>query len=222
MGRRITSLTVQKRNPNRVNVYLEGEFAFGLARVVAAWLYLGQELSEERIAQLQEEDSSEVAYQKALNFLSYRSRTEAEVRTNLAKADVGPELIEQAVERLKRSGLLNDQQFAETWVENRSEFRPRSRRALTYELKHKGIPEEMISAAVEGLDEEQMAYLAARKKANKYFSLDWPGFKQKMYAYLARRGFSYEISAPIVTRIWHEHTEEQEFDTNSLREEVDL
>jgi len=118
--------------------------------------------------------------------------------------------------------LLNDQEFAETWVENRSEFRPRSRRALTYELKYKGIPEEMINAAVEGLDEEQMAYLAARKKANKYFLLDWPGFKQKMCAFLARRGFSYEISAPIVNRIWQEHTEEQEIDTNSLREEVDL
>jgi regulatory protein len=222
MGRRITSLTVQKRNPNRVNVYLEGEFAFGLARVVAAWLYVGQELSEERITQLQEEDSSEVAYQKALNFLSYRIRSEAEVRTHLVKADIEPELIDQAVERLNRSGLLNDQQFAENWVENRSEFRPRSRRALTYELKQKGIPEETINAAVEELDEQHMAYLAAQKKAKKYYSLDWPEFKQKMYAFLARRGFSYEVSAPIVTRIWQELSEEHEHETNSLREEVDL
>jgi regulatory protein len=126
------------------------------------------------------------------------------------------------VERLKRSGLLDDQQFAETWVDNRSEFRPRSRRALAFELKQKGVPEETIDAAVEGLDEEQMAYLAAQKKANKYYSLEWPEFKQKMYAFLARRGFSYEISAPVVSRLWQEHTEEHEYETNSLREEVDL
>lgn len=220
MGRRITSLTVQKRNPNRVNLYLDGEFAFGLARVVAAWLYVGQELSEEKIAQLQADDQIEVAYQKALNFLSYRNRSEAEVRTHLAKSEITPELIELVVERLKRSGLLDDQRFAENWVDNRAEFRPRSRRALSYELKRKGISEETIDAAIEGLDEEQMAYLAARKKAPRYYSLEWAEFKQKMYAYLARRGFSYEVSVPVVARLWQEHSAEEE--TNSIREEVDL
>lgn len=220
MASKITSLTVQKRNPNRVNVHLDGEFAFGLARVVAAWLYVGQELSEEKIAQLRADDQIEVAYQKALNFLSYRSRSEAEVRTHLAKDEITPELIDLIVERLKRSGLLDDQLFAENWVDNRTAFRPRSRRALSYELKQKGIPEETIHAAIQDLDEEQMAYLAAKKKAPRFYSLDWSEFKQKMYAYLARRGFSYEVAAPVVARLWQEHYDE--YETNSIREEVDL
>jgi regulatory protein len=222
MGRKITSLTVQKRNPNRVNVYLDGEFAFGLARVVAAWLSVGQELDQEKIARLQAEDGLEVAHQKALNYLSYRSRSEAEVRTHLARANIIPEIIEQVIERLKRSGLLDDERFAENWIDNRSEFHPRSRRALIYELKQKGVPENTISTAVEGLDEENMAYLAAQKKAKKSQTLDWSEFRQKMYAYLARRGFSYEISSQVVARLWQEHIGENVQETNSLQEEVDL
>ena len=78
--RKITAIVVQKRSPNRVNIYLDGEFAFGLARIVAAWLRTGQELSEEKIEQLQAEESRERAFQQALLFLSYRSRSEAEIR----------------------------------------------------------------------------------------------------------------------------------------------
>ncbi|HOG79782.1 MAG TPA: hypothetical protein PK454_08510, partial [Anaerolineaceae bacterium] len=66
MDQKITALKVQKRNPNRVNVYLDGDFAFGLARVVAAWLQIGQILTPEKITSLQAQDTHEVAYQKAL------------------------------------------------------------------------------------------------------------------------------------------------------------
>ena len=68
-----------------MNIYLDGEFAFGLAGIVAAWLKLGQELGEEKIASLKAEDEREVTYQKALHFLSYRPRSSAEVRQNLLK-----------------------------------------------------------------------------------------------------------------------------------------
>src|SRR5210317_1123984 len=70
--KKITALTIQKRNPNRVNVHLDGEFAFGLARITAAWLRVGQELTPEKIALLKEEDAAEVALQRAFRFLSYR------------------------------------------------------------------------------------------------------------------------------------------------------
>ena len=63
MTKKVTALKLQKRNKNRVNVYLDGEFAFGLARIVAAWLSTGQELTEEKIAELQAQDNVEVALQ---------------------------------------------------------------------------------------------------------------------------------------------------------------
>ena len=69
MNHTITALTLQKRNRERVNVYLDGEYAFGLARIVAAWLVVGQELSDEKITQLRIEDEREVAYQRALRLI---------------------------------------------------------------------------------------------------------------------------------------------------------
>jgi len=68
----ITALTLQKRNRQRVSVFLDGEYSFGLARIVAAWLEVGQELSDEKIAQLRAEDEREVAYQRALRLIQYR------------------------------------------------------------------------------------------------------------------------------------------------------
>lgn len=221
MGRKITAINVQKRNPQRVNIYLDGEFAFGLSRIVAAWLSVGQELDEEKIASLQLEDAQEVAYQMALNLLSYRSRTEAEVRTHLVKKGIDEGIIQSVLERLRRSGLLNDQRFAQDWVENRSEYRPRGRRALVYELRQKGVSDEAIQAAVEELDEEKLAYQAAQKKARQLKPMDWQEFKQKMYAFLSRRGFSYEISAPVVFRIWKEQNHENQSSDHEKLEEVE-
>src|SRR5215211_4951401 len=140
--KKITGIEVQRRTPNRVNIHLDGEFAFCLARIVAAWLRVGQELSEEKIEQLIAQDARERAYQQAMLFLSYRARSEAEIRKNLRKHEIPEAVIEQTLERLRLNGLANDSQFASAWVENRNTFRPRSRRMMAVELKQKGIAEE--------------------------------------------------------------------------------
>src|SRR5512147_2530587 len=108
MGRKITALKIQKRNPRRVNVYLDGEFAFGLERVAAVWLKIDQELSDEKITELQGEDEGEKAYQKALKLLSYRPRSEAEIRKKLAQRGLAESMIAEVLERLRRSGLVDD------------------------------------------------------------------------------------------------------------------
>jgi len=129
MGK-ITGLTAQARNPNRVNVFLDGEFAFGLDRLVAAWLKVGMELTAEKAADLQSQDAVEAAYQKALHFISYRPRSEMEIRKRLVEKDIDEPVIEAVLERLKIAQWIDDQQIARTWVENRSAFRPRSHRML--------------------------------------------------------------------------------------------
>jgi regulatory protein len=77
MAGTITALRFQKRNKNRVNVYLDGQFAFGLVAIEAARLRVGQTLSDNDVARLQMRDEVERAYERALNFLSYRPRSEA-------------------------------------------------------------------------------------------------------------------------------------------------
>lgn len=211
--KKITALEVQKRNPNRVNIHLDGEFAFGLARIVAAWLRVGQELSEEKIEQLQAEDARERAFQQAMLFLSYRARSESEIRQNLRKHEIPDAVIEQTLERLRQDGLANDDQFARAWVENRSTFRPRSRRLMAMELRQKGLKDEAVSAAVADVDDAALAYEAAQKKVARYKDLEWNEFRKKLSDFLARRGFSYSVVAPVVTRIWNEaHKDEQHYE----------
>ena len=207
--RKITAITVQKRTPNRVNIYLDGEFAFGLARIVAAWLRTGQELSDEKIEQLQAEEARERAFQQAMLFLSYRARSESEIRQNLRKHEFPEPVIETTLERLRQGGLTNDNQFARAWVENRTTFRPRSRRLMAMELRQKGLNEEAVSSAVENVDDESLAYEAAQKRAARFKGLEWNEFRKKLSDFLARRGFSYSVIAPVVTRIWNESQKDE-------------
>ncbi|MDH5506458.1 MAG: RecX family transcriptional regulator [Anaerolineae bacterium] len=202
MSKVITALKAQKRNKQRVSVYLDGEYAFGLSRIVAAWLQVGQELDEQKINELQQEDGSEVAYQRALNFLSYRPRSEHEVIANLRKHETSQEDIDIVLGKLRRSNLVNDSDFAKLWVENRSEFRPRGRFALRVELRQKGVADDTIEAAIENIEEETLAYRAADKKAGKLKDLPWLDFRKKMSGFLSRRGFSYGIISSVVPRVW--------------------
>jgi regulatory protein len=211
MGRKVTALKIQKRNPNRVNVYLDGEYAFGLAKIVAAWLEIGRELDEAEIERIQERERHEAAVQTALSFLNYKARTEAEVRQRMEKKGFPAEIIEETLIRLREGGLINDRQFAADWVENQSTFRPRGRRMLRYEMHQKGLDEESIQEALESANtEEELAYQAASRKAQILAGLDWQEFRQKLIQFLARRGFSYSVSAEAVQRLWEEQKSREE------------
>lgn len=210
--KKITAIEAQK-NRNRVNIHLDGEFAFGLARITAAWLKVGDTLSDEKIASLQAEDMRERALQQALLFLSYRARSEKEIRQNLLKHEFTEDAIKTTLEKLRINNLANDPEFARAWVENRNTFRPRSRRALLMELRQKGLDDETAQAAVSGVDENALAYESALKRANRLKGLEWGEFRKKLSEYLARRGFPYSVIAPVVTRIWNEaHTEETHYE----------
>ncbi len=203
--RKITAIEAQKKNPNRVNLYLDDQFAFGLARIVAAWLQVGQSLSEEKIAALQEEDAREVALQKSLHFLSYRARSIEEARKNLEKHEIPETVIQTTLEKLQNAGLLNDHDFARSWVENRNTFRPRGRRVLRMEMRQKGLHESVIETTLDATtDEESLALSAARKHQRKLNGLDWMDFRKKMTGFLGRRGFSYEVLASVTRQVWQE------------------
>jgi regulatory protein len=202
--KKITAIEVQKKDPKRVNIYLDGEFAFGLDRFVAAWLTVGQALDEEKTSRLQIEDGQEKAYRQAMLFLGVRARSEMEVRRNLEKHDIPAILVDQTIERLREERLLDDGQFAQAWVANRSEFRPRSRRALSLELRQKGLTEADIKSATGSVDEESLAYAAAQKRLRRLDGLEWLEFRKKLSEFLARRGFGYDVITLTVKRLWTE------------------
>jgi regulatory protein len=198
MAGTVTALRFQKRKKNRVNIYLDGQFAFGLAAIEAVRLRVGQTLSDEEIARLQRQDGVERAYERALNFLSYRPRSEAEVRRNLHKKNVEDEVVEVVVERLTRAGLLDDREFARYWVENRLQFNPRGARVLRQELWQRGVPDSIIADTLAGLDEEVAARKAADAGARRLAHLEPRDFRRRLGAYLARRGFSYAVIETLV------------------------
>ncbi len=205
MDRTITAIKAQKRNPQRVAIYLDGEFAFGLARIVAAWLNVGKVLSAEEVLKYQDQDTLEVAYQKALHFISYRPRTTAEVQKKLVEKGFSEAVVAETLDRLQRNGLLNDAQFAQAWVENRMTFRPRSRRVLAFELRQKGVVDETIDQALgEKIDEESLAYAAGQRPARRLAGLEAREFRTRLGAFLARRGFPYDVVRPVVDRLWIE------------------
>jgi regulatory protein len=204
MAGTITALKVQAKAKDRVNVHLDGAFAFGLALIHALWLKVGQVLSDDEIAELQAADTLEKAQQRALNLITYRPRSVKEVQQRLKKAGVDAEQIETIVARLKEAGLLDDDAFSNQWVESRLRASPRSKRMIRWELKQKGVGEDQIAKALEGVDDEDAAYQAALKKLPRFANLPALDQKRKLMEFLARNGFDYDVISSVVTKILDE------------------
>jgi regulatory protein len=205
MAGTVTGLVVQKRNPKRVNVYVDGAYAFplDLSVVMKRGLKSGQPLSDEEIEYLTAADDVEKAYNRALNLLSYRPRSVAEVQRNLQRKKVAFETIEAVVARLTQSRMLDDAAFARFWVENRTAFSPRSGRLMSYELRQKGVAGGDIEVALPSEDGDS-AKEAAMRRARSLASLDYETFRKKLLPYLQRRGFGYETASEAVESAWQE------------------
>ena len=204
---KVTALKAQARNPKRVNVFLDGQFAFGLAKIEAIRLRVGQELDHAAVARLQQADTEEQAYERALKLLSTRPRSEDEIRRKLREHKVTDETIGAVLAHLRRAGLVDDAAFANYWVENRAAFRPRSQRMLKAELKRKGVGEAALAHALTTTNDAEAAYALAAKRVRsaKLAEAPYPDFRRRLGDYLARRGFDYETIGPIVERLWTEN-----------------
>jgi regulatory protein len=211
----ITALEIQKRNKERVNVYLDDEYAFSLDIMSAATLRKGQTLSQAEIEALQTQDEVSRAVDRAVRFLSYRPRSVAEIRRNLAEKQTPEAVIDQAVERLQKLGYIDDRAFAAFWVENRNTFKPISPRALRYELRQKGVADADIAAALAGLDSHDAAYRAAQGQIRRHRSKSREEFRQKISAFLMRRGFGYDTIREVVEQwIAELETQDREYFTD--------
>jgi regulatory protein len=201
MAGRITAVRIQQRNPKRANVFIEGQFAFGLAAIEAAKLSKGQYLSDKDIAALQGLDEEERAYEQALGFLSYRPRSKAETLRRLGQKGFSEPACEAAVYRLSRAGLLDDEAFARYWIRNREQFKPRGQYALRYELGQKGVASNIIDALVQEVDETENAYRAAMQRFGRWKHLEPHTLRRKLSDYLRRRGFGYDAIQWVWERI---------------------
>ncbi|MFN8457571.1 MAG: RecX family transcriptional regulator [Anaerolineae bacterium] len=199
----ITALKIQARNKERVNVFVDDQFAFAVTAVAAAALKKGQYLSDAEIEEFKSGDQLDKAYDQAIRYLGFRPRSQAEVERYLHEKDYPANVIVHTLERLRQQQYVDDQAFAQFWLENRERFKPRGRQALRYELRQKGLESDLIDEALTGLDEEESAWAAAESKLPRWRTLDEPAFKQKVMAFLNRRGFTYEVASQTAQRAWN-------------------
>ncbi len=224
---RITAIEVQARNKERRSIFLDGAFALALdeALVLEYGLFVGREVRQEEVEQWRAADVFQQTLNHALNFMTFRPRSRQEVRRNLQGRRVSPELIERVLAKLEEMGVLSDQQFAEFWVENREQFNPRGARALSAELRQRGVDRETIEATVAPERDEERALAAAQKKLRGLVNADYQTFRRQLGAFLLRRGFSYGVAAGAVRQLWEQvHQERPEegdegFDEDALLDE---
>lgn len=202
---RITKITSQVREPERVSIFLDGVFAFGLPADVATTdgLSVGEELDEARVAALLIRDEAGRATTAALAFLAYRPRSEREVRDRLRQKGYGAEAVAATVAKLEDWRYLDDADFARRWVENRVTQKPRGRRLLEQELRVKGIDVETSRQVIDDVspDESAQALDLALAKRRAYANDAPPVARRKLGAYLARRGYGFEVIRPILDRV---------------------
>ncbi|MEK7061586.1 MAG: RecX family transcriptional regulator [Patescibacteria group bacterium] len=197
----ITSIKSQKKK-NRVNIYLDDKFGFGidLENFVKLGLKVDQEVTETEIEKIVKKAEFQKTLDKLLRFATLRPRSEKEISLWLRRKKVHESLFNKLFDRLNHLELINDEKFAKWWVEQRQAFRPKPKRILNNELRMKGISSETIKKVLgeETIDEEKMARELLDKKMYKWKNLNGFELRQKMSQYLAQKGFSWEIIEKVV------------------------
>ncbi len=209
----ISDIQPQKKNPKRVNIFIDGDFAFGISREskIVNQIKIGETLTEKKTQELIFKDQVERLYEKAIKFLSYRPRSEKEIRDNLLQklklTDKGEEekknfqkSIEQVLDKLRKLELVNDREFTIWWVEQRTKFRKSSPRIIKSELFKKGIDKEIIEQVLNEaeIDPFQLALEGAKKKLSLYRRLAPKEFREKTSRFLASKGFDWEVIKRVV------------------------
>lgn len=202
----VTSIKTQKKKEARFNIFLDGKFAFSLpAEALAkAGLHTGQELSPEQVASLIKESDFTFTFEKVLKFLSFRPRSEFEIDEYMLRQNIGEETRKMVMQKLEQLKLIDDEAFAKWWLDQRSVFRPEGRRLVGFELKRKGIAKEIIEELMtEGRPRTADVFLAeklAEKRLTRLKKLPEIEAEKKIWAYLARKGFSFEVIKEAVAK----------------------
>jgi len=200
----ITRLAYQQRNRQRVNIDVDGAFAFALPDTEAAQLKVGQTLTAADIARLRHVDDEAKAYDRALRLLGSRPRSQQEIMQRLQQAGYADEIVTAVMARLQQQGYLDDEAFAAWWIENRGRFNPRGQQALRQELRQKGIAAELIEQTLTATDDYTQALAAARQRLARWQSLPKAAYDQKVLSYLQRRGFGFETARAAAAQLWQE------------------
>lgn len=197
----ITSIKAQK-NQKRVNINLDGSFGFGLdlENFMKLQLKVNQELTQEEINEIIKKAELSKSFDKTLRFVMTRSRSMKEVKDYFRRKEIDKSIQQTIVDRLTKLELLDDEKFAKWWVSQRLEFKSKSKKDITFELRQKGIDSNTIKNILDDseIDEVKIASELIFKKLYKWQKYDEKTRKQKMMQYLVGKGFSWDVINDVV------------------------
>jgi regulatory protein len=153
---------------------------------------------------LTDSNSLQDCLDSAYYYLSYRPRSEGEIRQWLRKRGFSGDVAEKAIAKLREQNLSDDLAFAQFWKENRLSFRPKSKRLIKKELREKQVDSEIVAQVTQNIDDEEIAYKLGSARLPSIAHLDYPAFYRRISSYLAYRGFSYEVIKRTVSLLWQE------------------
>ena len=215
---RVTRIETQKRSPNRKNIYVDGEFVAGVSDETLLRLGLrpGDEIDPDKLETLQATEELLNAKRAALRFLSYRLRTVREVRDKLRENEFGDEVISKTVYDLEQTGLLNDKEFARTYIRDTLAIRPSGKYLLKRRLLllglDKSLVDEVLNESLENESQESAALEAARKFMKKANALqrrkDPLKIRNRLVNFLSRRGFTWDVTTKTVKEVLEEEHQE--------------
>jgi regulatory protein len=202
----VTALQPQARRKTRLDVYLDGVVVGDISRRTAKELSLrpGLEVSEEQFEAIVEADRRRMALDSAVAMLARRPRSEREIRRRLKQRRLDDGVIDATVERLREARLLDDAEFARSFVDARSRVSPRSKRLLVQELRAAGVTPDVAAGAVSEQEDADAAYQLAESRLRSLTQLDERGFRARLGGVLQRRGFGWDVTRATVERCWRE------------------
>ena len=207
----ITELAVQKNDRNRVSVFIDDTFAFGVHKdlVLEHQLHTGRALSADEQRALVEADRLVKAKQRAMNYLAHKPRTETEVRRKLQRDDLPPGVIDQVIERLYELSYLDDQEYAYEYVRRRFASKGYGPVRIRSELQERGVERHLVEAALDAELVAEDVTTAARAVAQKRWARldddeDPRKRRNKLYGYLKRRGYTYDTIRTVIDDVTDE------------------
>lgn len=210
----ITRIGRQKNNNERYNLYLDEKFAFSLdeAVLIKYQLSKGKVIEAFTLDEIVFDDEVRKAFNKAINFLSYRMRSEHEVKQKLLQNEYGEAVILEAIRKLYEYGFLNDESFTEALVETQKKSSKKGPTAIRQELKKKGIDKELQEKVLGNYSEEEQVDIArtlAEKIINQSQDKTPRQIKQKVQDTLQRKGYSFAIISQALSTFELEKNEEE-------------
>ncbi len=202
--KKVTKIEVQQKNKKRVSVYLDGEFFLGMDyfTLLSQRIKVGQEIDEEKIAEIVFEVEYSSAYEKALGYVSKMMRTKMQMIIYLKNKGYDGKIIAKVIDKLIELGLIDDENFAKKFINEKKGSA--GKKKLEFDLKQKGVKAEIIDAELEKIEDEfEACYFVAKKKV-KDKPLDQKE-KDRCYRYVLSRGFSWETAKAVVERIEKEN-----------------